>query len=79
MDLSLSLAGLNDYQLMLADMIWACHTQLELDLLLQMLPTEEMRHDAGVIVDLMIMEGIDQCVTLPEHMEYAQHIIDKVK
>ena len=73
------LYGLNDRQLVLADIIWACEDKARVDRLIKALPTEELRNEALAIVDLMVMAVVEQCYDgITEEFPEAQQLIQKV-
>ena len=74
------LYGLNDRQLVLADMIWACEDKARVDQFIKALPTEELRNEALAIVDLMVMAVVEQCYDgISDNLDEAKEVLDKIK
>ena len=65
--MSIELHGLSKQQYQIADMIWSCESQQDVDKLIQNLP-QAYRQDAVVIHQLMIAAVMDQ------HMEITEDV-----
>jgi hypothetical protein len=61
MSVEFTLEGLTPRQMMLADMIWACENQDNVNRFIKGLPTRALRNEAKTIVDLMVMAVVEQC------------------
>lgn len=70
--------GLSPRQWIIADMVWACGTREDIDRLIKFLPTQEMKDEATVIVDLMMMAMIEQCFDGSEPMQEAEQLLKKI-
>lgn len=73
-----TIAGLNDRQKMIADLLWQCNTKAQIDALIKNLPNDEMRREANNIVELMILAAVEQCYDGLSPMKEAQQLINKV-
>lgn len=69
----ITIDNLNPRQQVLADIIWACDTVENLDLLIAALPTVELRQEAMDIVALMTMAMLD----LNDDLSAAQSVLAK--
>ena len=58
--IDITIAGLNERQRCLADIIWACDTHADVQKFIRTLPTSELRDEAWSIVELMKMAAIEQ-------------------
>jgi hypothetical protein len=56
----ITLDGLTHKQKMLAQLIWDCETQDQLETLIRCLPTKEDRHMASTLSCVMIYEALEQ-------------------
>jgi len=65
--MSIELHGLSKQQYQIADMIWSCESQQDVDKLIQNLP-QAYKQDAVVIHQLMIAAVMDQ------HMEITEDV-----
>ena len=75
----ITLEGLTPKQKMLAQLVWDCQTQDQLELLIRCLPTQEDRYMASTLSRVMIHEAWEQERGLDEFLESAQEIIDQVR
>jgi hypothetical protein len=57
--MEITIEGLNAQQQVLADIIWACDTRDRVDAFIRALPTETLRNQARVIVDLMVLAVVE--------------------
>lgn len=77
--IEITLEGLNARQRVLADMIWACDSKADVDNFIMALGTKALRHEAEVIVDLLLMATIEQAYDGIGSMDEANQLINKVK
>lgn len=75
--LEITIDGLNPRQRILADMIWACDSKADINRLMEFLPTQEMKDEAQVIIDLMLMATIEQCYDGISPMDEAKKVLKK--
>ena len=73
--MSIQLHGLTRQQYQIADMIWSCESQEDVDRLIRNLPAAYKR-DAVVIHELMIAAVMDQYMEITEDVQAA---IDQCK
>jgi hypothetical protein len=59
-------------------MIWACDSKADIDRLIKFLPTQEMKDEARVIVDLMLMATIEQCYDGITPMDEAEKVLKRI-
>ena len=79
MSIEFELYGLNDRQMVLADIIWECSSKPKVDRFIKGLPTEELRNEARAIVDLMVMAVVEQCYDgLTDNFDEAKSVISKI-
>ena len=76
--LEITIDGLSPRQRILADMIWACDSKADIDRLIKFLPTQEMKDEARVIVDLMLMATIEQCYDGITPMDEAEKVLKRI-
>lgn len=76
--IDIEIEGLNHRQQILADMIWACDSRADINRLMDFLPTKELKDEAVVIIDLMLMATIEACVDGQGSMDEAQELINRV-
>jgi hypothetical protein len=76
--LEITIDGLSPRQRILADLIWACDSREDIDGFIRFLPTQEMKDEARVIVDLMLMATIEQCYDGISPMDEAKEVLDKI-
>ena len=76
--LEITIDGLSPRQRILADLIWACDSKADIDGFIQFLPTQEMKDEARVIIDLMLMATIEQCYDGISPMDEAKEVLDKI-
>ena len=76
--IEITLEGLNARQRVLADMIWACDSKAEIDLFIKSLPTQALKTEAQVIIDMLLMATIEQAYDGLGSMDEAQQLINKV-
>jgi len=73
----ITLEGLTPKQKQLAQLIWDCETQDQLEMLIKCLPTKEDRYMASTLSRVMIYEALEQNI---DHYEsVAQEVIDHVR
>lgn len=76
-----TLEGLTPRQMILADIIWACDTQVAVQKFIRALPTYALRDEANSIVELMKMAAVEQCydgiTDNPEADKVIKQLIDK--
>ena len=77
MSVEFTLAGLTPRQMMLADMIWACENQENVNQFIKGLPTKELRNEAKSIVNLMVMAVVEQCYDGIGEMTEATQLLQK--
>lgn len=77
--IEITLEGLNARQKVLADMIWACDTKADIDRFIAALGTKALKHEAQVIVDLLLMATIEQAYDGIGSLDEANKLINKVK
>jgi len=73
--MSIELHGLSKQQYQIADMIWSCESQQDVDKLIQNLP-QAYKQDAVVIHQLMIAAVMDQHMEITEDVEA---VIDRAR
>ncbi len=73
--MSITLEGLSKQQYQIADMIWSCESQEDVDRLIRNLP-ESYKRDAVVIHQLMIAAVMDQYTEVDD---YAKAVIDRAR
>lgn len=71
--------GLTKMQAALAEIIWECQTQREVESFIKALPTPELRQDARNLVEIMIIETIDQAYDGLGSLDEATELLDKIK
>jgi hypothetical protein len=76
--LEITIDGLSPRQRILADMIWACDSKADIDRLIKFLPTQEMKDEARVIIDLMLMATIEQCYDGITPMDEAEKVLKRI-
>ena len=76
-----TLEGLTPRQMVLADIIWACDTQVAVQKFIRTLPTYALRDEANSLVELMKMAAVEQCydgiTDNPEADKVIKQLIDK--
>jgi membrane-anchored glycerophosphoryl diester phosphodiesterase (GDPDase) len=73
----ITLDGLTHKQKMLAQLIWDCETQDQLETLIRCLPTKEDRYMASTLSHVMIYEALEQ--NIEQYRLQAQEVIDHVR
>ena len=73
----IQLEGLTHKQKMLAQLIWDCETQEQLETLIRCLPTMEDRHMASTLSRVMIYEALEPGID--RYKEVALEIIDQAR
>ena len=73
----ITLEGLTHKQKMLAQLIWDCETQDQLETLIRCLPTKEDRHMASTLSRVMIYEALEPGID--RYQAVAQEVIDHVR
>jgi hypothetical protein len=73
----ITLEGLTHKQKMLAQLIWDCETQDQLEMLIRCLPTKEDRHMASTLSRVMIYEALEPGID--RYQAVAQEVIDHVR
>jgi hypothetical protein len=73
----IQLEGLTHKQKMLAQLIWDCETQDQLEMLIKCLPTREDRYMASTLSHVMIHEALEPGID--RYAEVAQEVIDSVR
>jgi hypothetical protein len=76
--LEITIDGLSPRQRILADMIWACDSKADINRLMEFLPTQEMKDEAQVIIDLMLMATIEQCYDGISPMDEAEKVLKRI-
>jgi hypothetical protein len=76
--LEIEIEGLSPRQMILADMIWACESKADIDRLIKFLPDQEMKDEARVIIDLMLMATIEQCYDGISPMDEAEKVLKRI-
>jgi hypothetical protein len=79
MSVEFTLEHLTPRQMALADIIWACENQVNVDRFIQALPTRGLRTEARTIVDLMVMAVVEQCYDGITPMAAAEKILNKIR
>ena len=77
MSLDIEIQGLNQRQMVLADIIWACETRPQINKFIASLPTIQLQDEAKSIVDLMILATIEQCYDGLSPMDEASAVLRK--
>jgi hypothetical protein len=75
----IKLEGLTHKQKMLAQLIWDCDSQDQLETLIRCLPTKEDRYTASTLARMMIQETWEQERGLEEFADAAEEIIDRAR
>jgi hypothetical protein len=70
------LTNLTQRQKQLADLIWNCDSQEDVQLLIRSLPTE-YRKDAATVLAMIIIECIEEEIIDADHCEQAQELLLK--
>jgi len=73
----IQLEGLTPKQKMLAQLLWDCETQDQLETLIRCLPTREDRYMASTLSRVMIYEALEEGID--RYSEVAQEVIDHVR
>ena len=76
--LEITINGLSPRQMIMADLIWACDSKEDIDGFIRFLPTQEMKDEARVIVDLMLMATIEQCYDGVTPMDEAEKVLKRI-
>ena len=76
--LEITIDGLSPRQVIIADLIWACKSKEDIDGFIRFLPTQEMKDEARVIVDLMLMATIEQCYDGISPMDEATEVLKRI-
>jgi hypothetical protein len=66
----IKIEGLSPLQVQLADLIWSCQSQDDVDLLIRNLPTEEYRRTATVMMEMIVVAAIDEVVDATDYQDY---------
>lgn len=59
------LEGLTPLQVQIADLIWNCESQQDVELLIRSMPNEEYRRTATVMMQMITVAAIDEVVDNP--------------
>jgi hypothetical protein len=73
----IQLEGLTHKQKMLAQLIWDCETQDQLEMLIRCLPTKEDRLMASTLSRVMIYEALEP--GLDRYQAVASEVIDQAR
>jgi Trp operon repressor len=73
----ITLEGLTPKQKMLAQLLWDCETQDQLETLIRCLPTREDRYMASTLSRVMIYEALEPGID--HYRNVAQEVIDHVR
>jgi hypothetical protein len=73
----IQLEGLTHKQKMLAQLIWDCETQDQLETLIRCLPTMEDRHMASTLSRVMIYEALEPGID--RYKDVALEVIDQAR
>ena len=74
-----TIEGLNERQRHLADIIWACDTQADVQKFIKTLPTYALRDEANSIVELMKMAAVEQCYDGIGELIEAKDVLNQFK
>lgn len=77
--IEITIQGLNQRQRALAELIWACETKEDIDRFVKGLPTKELRREARVVFDMILMATIEQAYDGLGVLNKAQDLIEKVR
>jgi hypothetical protein len=66
----IKIEGLSPLQVQLADLIWSCSSQDDVELLIRNLPTEEYRRTATVMMEMIVVAAIDEVVNDSDYKDY---------
>ena len=78
MSVEFTIEGLNSQQKVLADIIWACDSQEQVQTFIQALPTRALRNEAQSIMKLMVMAVVEQCYDgIDPDLDQAQQVLQK--
>jgi hypothetical protein len=74
------LEGLTPLQVQIADLIWNCSSQDDVDLLIKSMPTEEYRRIATVMMEMIVWAAIDEAMDDPDCQDYkaANKVINHI-
>jgi hypothetical protein len=72
-----TIAGLNQRQLNIANLLWSCNTEDTLVQLIKALPTDQDRRDAASLAVIMIQECQEQ--ELDAYESHALEAIDRAR
>jgi hypothetical protein len=73
----ITLEGLTHKQKMLAQLIWDCETQEQLEMLIRCLPTREDRLMASTLSHVMIHEALEPGID--RYKEVAKELLERVR
>jgi hypothetical protein len=73
----IKLEGLNHKQKILAQLIWDCETQQQLETLIRCLPTLEDRHMASTLSHVMIYEALEE--NIGRYEAVAREVIEQLR
>ena len=74
----MEIRGLTDRQVELCDMLWACDTQEDVAELMEMLYEPE-RTQAKTLMQIMLMEEVEEELSLMERYPEAEAMLDRLK
>ena len=74
----MEIRGLTDRQVELCDMLWACDTQEDVAELMEMLYEPE-RTQAKTLMQIMLMEEVEEELSLMERYPDAEAMLDRLK
>jgi hypothetical protein len=66
----IKIEGLSPLQVQLADLIWNCQSQDDVELLIRNLPTEEYRRTATLMMEMIVVAAIDEVMDDPDYQDY---------
>lgn len=74
----IELEGLTPRQMIIADLVWACGTKDEIDRLIHIMPTKEMKDETESIVQMMIIATIEECVDGRGEMKESNEVLKRI-
>lgn len=74
----MEIRGLTNRQVELCDMLWACDTQEDVAELMEMLYEPE-RSQAETLMQIMLMEEVEEELSLMERYPDAEAMLDRLK
>ena len=74
----ITIQGLTERQRAIAELLWTCNSQEDLDTLVRALP-KASRADAESLITVILQESLEEDGHLDRYLESAQEVIDRVR